>query len=426
MNSFEELGLSPEILGAVKALGFDVPFPIQEAVIPLLWSGSDVIGQAHTGTGKTAAFGLPILEILDENNPNIQALVLVPTRELAMQVAGDINSYAKLTRKHALAIYGGQSIHAQIDALEDHPQIIVGTPGRMIDHLERGSIRLESVECVVLDEADRMLDMGFIQDVEHILAQIGRKRQTAFFSATMPKEVVELARRHMRNPREVLMESEDLNVKEIKQYFCETDREGKLDALLKLLRDPRVQRAIVFCRTKRSTFWLSQSLRRRNENATAINGDLSQNQRDETMKAFRSGQNRILVATDLAGRGLDIEGVTHIINYDVPDDPYTYFHRIGRTGRAGRTGTAITIVSAEQKADFRAIETLADYQIERLNFGKSDSNALTSTDRREGRPSSEAWRRPQGRPYREMRRVQGSPFRDAHRSSGAFIENLRP
>ena len=424
MSSFEELGLSPEILGAIKALGFDVPFPIQEAIIPLLWSGNDVIGQAHTGTGKTAAFGLPILEIVDETNPNIQALVLVPTRELAMQVASDINSYGKFTAKHALAIYGGQSIHAQIDALEDHPQIIVGTPGRIIDHLERGSLHLENVQCVVLDEADRMLDMGFIHDVEHILAQIG-KRQTALFSATMPGEVLKLARRHMNNPREILIESEDLNVKEIKQYFCEADRERKLDALMRILRDSSVQRAIVFCRTKRTTFWLSQSLRRRNEYATAINGDLSQNQRDEAMKAFRSGRSRILVATDLAGRGLDIDGVTHIINYDVPEDPYTYFHRIGRTGRAGKTGTAVTIVSAEQSPDFRAIQTLADYRIEPLQAGTP--NMRTVVARHEG-PNQfhHEKRRFEGSPHRQIRHAHGSNFRGLHRPSGAFIDNLRP
>lgn len=425
MSSFEELGLSSEILSAIKALGFDVPFPIQEAVIPLLWSGSDVIGQAHTGTGKTAAFGLPILEIVDENNPNIQALILVPTRELAMQVAGDINSYGKFTRKHALAIYGGQSIHAQIDALEDHPQIIVGTPGRIIDHLERGTLRLEDVECVVLDEADRMLDMGFIDDVEHIMGRVG-KCQTALFSATVPEEVLELARKHMRNPREVLIESEDLNVKEITQYFCQADRDGKLDALLRILRDRSVQRAIVFCRTKRSTFWLCQSLRRRNEHATAINGNLSQNQRDEAMNAFRSGRSRVLVATDLAGRGLDIDGVTHIINYDVPEDPYTYFHRIGRTGRAGKTGTAVTIVSAEQSADFRAIQTMADYRIERLELNKPDSNTLKVRNENPTGFQHGTRRRFEGRPHRHIRHTHGSGFRGVHRPSGAFIEDLRP
>ena len=425
MSNFEELGLSPEILSAIKALGFDVPFPIQEAVIPLLWSGSDVIGQAHTGTGKTAAFGLQILEIVDENDPNIQALVLVPTRELAMQVAGDINSYGKFTRKHALAIYGGQSIHAQIDALEDHPQIIVGTPGRIIDHLERGTLRLENVACVVLDEADRMLDMGFIDDVEHIMGRVG-KRQTALFSATMPEEVLKLAHEHMKNAREVLIDSEDLNIKEITQYFCQADRDRKLDALLKILRDGSVQRAIVFCRTKRSTFWLCQSLRRRNEHATAINGDLSQNQRDEAMKAFRSGRSRVLVATDLAGRGLDIDGVTHIINYDVPEDPYTYFHRIGRTGRAGKTGPAVTIVSTEQSADFRAIQTMADYRIERLELNKPDSNTLTARDERQSGFQHETRRRFEGRPHRHIRHTHGSGFRGVHRPSGALIENLRP
>ena len=425
MSSFEELGLSPEILSAVKALGFDVPFPIQEAIIPLLWSGSDVIGQAHTGTGKTAAFGLPILEIVDENNLNIQALVLVPTRELAMQVADDINSYAKFTRKRALAIYGGQSIHAQIDALEDCPQIIVGTPGRILDHLERRSLKLENVQCVVLDEADRMLDMGFIDDVEHILQATGR-HQIAFFSATMPNEIRKLAHRHMKNPREVLIESEDLNVKEIKQCFCQADRDTKLDALLKILHDKSVERAIVFCRTKRTTFWLNESLRRRHENATAINGDLSQNQRDRAMKDFRSGHSRILVATDLAGRGLDIDGVTHIINYDVPEDPLTYFHRIGRTGRAGKTGTAVTIVSAEQSADFRTIETMADYHIERLEIGKLERNTSAPSKERSTRYYGETRRRFNGTQHRRARYGHEPPFRGVRGPSGASITNVRP
>jgi len=425
MSSFEELGLSPEILSAVKALGFDVPFPIQEAIIPLLWSGSDVIGQAHTGTGKTAAFGLPILEIVDENNLNIQALVLVPTRELAMQVTDDINSYAKLTRKRALAIYGGQSIHAQIDALQDCPQVIVGTPGRILDHLERGSLHLGSVQCVVLDEADRMLDMGFIDDVEHILQQTGR-RQIAFFSATMPDEVRKLARRHMKNPREVLIEADDLNIKEIKQYFCQADRDTKLDALVKVLHDKNVQRAIVFCRTKRTTFWLTESLRRRHENATAINGDLSQNQRDRAMEDFRNGRTRILVATDLAGRGLDIDGVTHIINFDVPEDPYTYFHRIGRTGRAGKSGTAVTIVSADQSADFRTIETMADYQIERFEIGKLERSPFSPRNERPRRFQEHSRSRFNGMPYRHTRYSRDPPFRRIHRQSGEPIENLRP
>ena len=423
MSSFEELGLSPEIVSAVKALGFDVPFPIQEAIIPLLWSGTDVIGQAHTGTGKTAAFGLPILEIVDEKNLNIQALVLVPTRELAMQVADDINSYAKYTRKRALAIYGGQSIHAQIDALEDCPQIIVGTPGRILDHLERRTLHLENVQCVVLDEADRMLDMGFINDVEHILQQTGR-RQTAVFSATMPDEVLKLARKHMRNPREVLMESDDLNVKEIKQYFCQADRDTKLDALVKVLQDKNVKRAIVFCRTKRTTFWLSESLRRRHENATAINGDLSQNQRDRTMEDFGTGRSRIMVATDLAGRGLDIDGVTHIINYDVPEEPLTYFHRIGRTGRAGKTGTAVTIVSGEQNADCRAIETMADYQIERLEIGKLERNTFVPSDRRPERFHEGSRRGYNGMPHRHSRYSHGPPLRGVRGPSDASITHF--
>ena len=223
MSTFEKLGLSPEIMDAIKALGFERQFPIQEATIPLLRSGTDVIGQAHTGTGKTAAFGLPLLEKVDEKNLNIQALVLVPTRELAIQVAGDINSYARFTRKRALAIYGGQSINVQMNALKDCPQIIVGTPGRIIDHMERGSLRLDKVQYVVLDEADRLLDMGFIDDVDHILTKTRSRRQMALFSATMPKDVLRLARRHMRNPREVLIESQDLSVREISQCYYQVD-----------------------------------------------------------------------------------------------------------------------------------------------------------------------------------------------------------
>lgn len=422
MSSFEELGLSPEIVSAIKALGFNVPFPIQEAVIPLLWSGSDVIGQAHTGTGKTAAFGLPLLEIVDEGDLNVQALVLVPTRELAVQVAEDINSYGKLTRKRALAIYGGQSIHAQIDALEDCPQIIVGTPGRVIDHLERGTLRLDNVQCVVLDEADRMLDMGFIDDVERILGSIKTKRQTALFSATMPEEILKLAHRHMKNPREVLIESEDLNVKEISQYFYQVDSERKLDALLSILQDEKVKRAMVFCRTKRTTFWLAESLRRRNENATAINGSLSQNQRDHTMEAFRNGRSRVLVATDLAGRGLDIDGVTHIINYDVPEDPYTYFHRIGRTGRAGRTGTAMTIVSPEQASDFRTIQEMANYQIDRLHLNNLPRSTLTPRNGGQARFHRETRGR-LGRPHRHFRHGYRPALRSLHDPRDAFMSN---
>lgn len=424
MSNFEKLGLSPEILDAIKALGFERQFPIQEATIPLLRHGSDVIGQAHTGTGKTAAFGLPLLEIVDEKNLNIQALVLVPTRELAVQVASDINSYGRFTRKHALAIYGGQSINAQIRALEDCPQIIVGTPGRLIDLLERGSLHLEKVQCVVLDEADRMLDMGFIDDVEHILTKTGSKRQIAFFSATMPKEVLKLARRHMKNPREVLIEPEDLNVKQISQYYCQVDQERKLDALLRILQDKEVQRAIVFCRTKRSTFWLNQSLGRRNQDAIALNGDLTQHQRDRAMNAFRSGQIRILVATDLAGRGLDVDGVTHIINYDVPQNPYTYFHRIGRTGRAGKTGTAVTIVSTEQNVDFRTIQSMADDRIERLNFS-SGPDAFTARRDGSSRSSDETRHAFERRPHRYSRHPPRSNFRYSHRRSYTFMKNRR-
>lgn len=424
MSNFEDIGLSPEILEAIKTLGFEKQFPIQEAVIPILRNGSDVIGQAHTGTGKTAAYGLPLLEIVDERNLNIQAMVLVPTRELAVQVASDINSYGRLTRKHALAIYGGQSINLQIRALEDCPQIIVGTPGRLIDLLTRRSLHLEKVKFVVLDEADRMLDMGFIIDVERILARTGSERQIAFFSATMPKEVLKLARRHMKTPSEVLLEPEDPNVKEISQYYCQVNQERKLEALIRILDDKKVQHAIVFCRTKHSTFWLNKSLVRRNHDAIALNGDLTQRQRDIAMKAFRSGQIRILVATDLAGRGLDVESVTHIINYDVPQDPYTYFHRIGRTGRAGKTGTAVTIVCAEQKVDFQTIQSMADNRIKRLDFS-SDSEEFTARREESSIPGEDTKRAFEKRSYQYPKHSRHSNLRHSRRRSSRFMRNRR-
>ena len=356
MNSFEDMGLNPKIVGALDDLGFKKPFPIQERVIPILWSGSDVIGQSHTGSGKTAAFGLPILEIIDEKNPAVQALIVVPTRELAVQVAREINSYAKNTYKRALALYGGESIYAQLDAMRERPQIIVGTPGRLLDHIDRKSLKLDEVLCVILDEADRMLDMGFIEDVEQILRATSGAHQTALFSATIPQELLKLARRYMKNPREILIESIDLNVKEIEQHFLVTDTKKRIESLIRLLHSEKVGRAIVFCRTKRDTFWLNRMLHERGISSVAINGNLSQGQRDRAMEAFVKGRSRIMVATDLASRGLDIDGVTHIINFDVPDDPYSYFHRIGRTGRAGKKGIAITMVTPPQRANFERIQ----------------------------------------------------------------------
>ena len=365
MHNFENMGLSPEIVESLDDLGFQRPYPIQEQVIPLLLSGSDIIGQAHTGTGKTAAFGLPILEIVNENNPNVQALIIVPTRELAVQVAQDLNSYGKKTNKRALALYGGVSKYVQLEAMRTHPSIIVGTPGRLLDHLRGRSLVLDNVLCVVLDEADRMLEMGFIEDVELILRSIKRKHQTALFSATIPKSVLKLARRYMNNPREVLIESDDLNVKEIEQYYVPTDSRTKSKSLMKLLHREKIDRAILFCRTKRDTFQINEMLRSRGFSSVAINGNLTQNQRDWAMNKFVNGRCRILVATDLAGRGLDIEGITHIINLDVPQDPYSYFHRIGRTGRAGKKGIAITLVSPEQRSNFKKIQEIGGNTIKK-------------------------------------------------------------
>jgi ATP-dependent RNA helicase DeaD len=292
-------------------------------------------------------------------------LIIVPTRELAVQVAEDINSYGKKTNKHALALYGGVSKYVQLEAMRTCPSIVVGTPGRLLDHLDGGSLVLDDVLCVVLDEADRMLEMGFIEDVELIMRSIKGKHQTALFSATIPKSVLKLARRYMNNPREVLIESDDLNVKEIEQYYVTTDSRTKSKSLMKLLHREKIDRAILFCRTKRDTFQINEMLRSRGFSSVVINGNLTQNQRDWAMNKFVNGRRRILVATDLAGRGLDIEGITHIINLDVPQDPYNYFHRIGRTGRAGKKGIAITLVSPEQRSNFKKIQEIGGNTIEK-------------------------------------------------------------
>lgn len=370
MNEFQELGISHRILSGIE---FQTPFPIQTAAIPLLMKGYDVIGQARTGTGKTAAFGIPLLERVDENDPSVQALVLVPTRELAIQVADDLRSFARHTGIKILAVYGGQPIYSQMEALQTAVHVIVGTPGRTIDHLRRATLDFRDVKVVVLDEADRMLDMGFIDDVVYLLAKTHRDRQTSLFSATMPREILELARRQMHSPEMILIDEDHPTVDEITQYFTPVASKHKLDQLCEILHRPEVGKVIVFCRTKRETMWLARQLDLRRFRPMMINGDLPQSRRDRAMDAFVHGKAKILVATDLASRGLDIDGVTHIINFDTPMDPNSYLHRIGRTGRAGRTGTAITLVSEHERQDFNRIQQVANNQIRQLQYAELNS-----------------------------------------------------
>ncbi|MDR3563542.1 MAG: DEAD/DEAH box helicase [Negativicutes bacterium] len=350
---FGELQLSKKILSAIAEMGFEEPSPIQAQTIPIVMEGHDVIGQAQTGTGKTAAFGIPIMENITEAR-HIQALVLTPTRELAIQVSEELAKIGKFKRIKTLPVYGGQSIDRQIRALHFGVQVAIGTPGRLLDHIRRGTIRLNNVKTLVLDEADEMLDMGFIDDIETILQNVPNERQTMLFSATMPMQIRSLANRYMKSPVEVTISKEQVTVPLTDQYYYET--RDKLDGLCRVLDAETNDKAIIFCRTKRGVDDLVASLQPRGFAAEGLHGDLSQSQRDRVMKKFREGQLEILVATDVAARGLDIESVTHVINYDIPQDPESYVHRIGRTGRAGRKGIAITFIEPREFRQLKLIE----------------------------------------------------------------------
>lgn len=358
VQRFEDLPLSPEILRGIKDLEFTELFPIQaQAIMPLL-NGKDVIGQAQTGTGKTAAFGIPMLERVRRDDRQVQGLVLVPTRELAMQVAEHLNNFSKYTPMRAVPIYGGDSIQKQISILRRGTQIVVGTPGRVIDHMRRGTLRLNAIRVVVLDEADRMLDMGFRDDIDYILTRIPRQRQLSLFSATIDEQAMQISHRYMTNPEKILVSKDEIALPQITQLYAVVNPREKLDTLRSLIETENINRAIIFCGTKHGTAHLSRDLQRYGYNAEALHADLTQAQRESVIEAFRRNQIQLLIATDVAARGLDIEGITHIINYDVPFDALMYFHRIGRTARVGRDGTAITLVSYGEMADFEKIQSL--------------------------------------------------------------------
>ena len=357
-DNFKELGISPEILKAVEDMGFEEPTPIQKASIPIALTGKDLIGQAQTGTGKTAAFGIPILSRIDTSKPGPQAVVLSPTRELAIQSAEEINHLAQYLPIHALPIYGGQDIERQFKALRKHPNIIVATPGRLMDHMKRGTIDLSHVQMLVLDEGDEMVDMGFIDDIRTILAAIPDERQTMFFSATMPEPIRELAETFQKQPELVKIKAATVTIDLIEQEYIELPDRQKFDALCRLLDMQEPELAIVFVRTKRRADEVTEALKKRGYMAEGLHGDLSQQKRDTVVRQFKESTIDILVATDVAARGLDISGVTHVYNFDMPQDPEIYVHRVGRTGRAGKTGLAVTfVISRNQKA---AIESLSD------------------------------------------------------------------
>ncbi|MFZ3132340.1 MAG: DEAD/DEAH box helicase [Desulfosporosinus sp.] len=366
LQSFGDNQLSKQVLQALSEMGFEEPSPIQIEAIPVALEDLDIIGQAQTGTGKTAAFGIPITEKVNPKFQAVQALIVTPTRELAIQVAEEIAKIGKYRHVKPLPIYGGQPIDRQIRALRMGYQVVVGTPGRLLDHLNRGTLRLQHVKIVVLDEADEMLDMGFIEDIESLLKEVPAEgRQVMLFSATMPLGIRKLAQTYMKNPRSVSVSRDELTVPQIEQVFYETRESIKVDALCRIIDLEDIGQGIIFCRTKRGVDELVGALEARGYFADALHGDLSQQQRDRVMKRFRDGKSELLVATDVAARGLDIINVTHVLNFDIPQDPVSYVHRIGRTGRIGRKGVAITLISPKEYRQLRLIENLIKTRIRR-------------------------------------------------------------
>ncbi len=356
MTTFSQLGLHPDLVQTVTALGYTQPTPIQAQIIPLMLAGHDVLGQAQTGTGKTAAFALPVLQQLIPHAPHVQALVLAPTRELAQQVARAFTSYGQSKHPRVLAVYGGAPYDPQIRALRRGVDVVVGTPGRLLDLVRRRVIDLSGITTLVLDEADEMLSMGFIEDIETLLEQTPTARQTALFSATLPPTVRKLAQAYMDQPQSVTIKRQHLTVASIDQRYYLVNGRDKLAALTRLFEMEEIGRALIFARTRIGTGELASALSARGFPAEALNGDMSQASREQVLRRFRQGQVDVLVATDVAARGLDIDDITHVFNYDLPQDPEVYVHRIGRTGRAGKTGVAMTLITPKEMYRLRQIQ----------------------------------------------------------------------
>lgn len=366
-KSFHHLALSADILSALTDLGYEIPTPVQEQSIPILLEGHDLLAQAQTGTGKTAAFALPSLSRLAIDIKKPQVLVIAPTRELAIQVAEAFQSYAKHIKGfHVIPIYGGQDYQTQLKALKRGAQVIVGTPGRLMDHLRRRSLSLKHLETIILDEADEMLKMGFIDDIEWILEHIPEEHQTALFSATMPPSIQKIAKRYLNKPEKVHIKETTNTVKTIEQLYVQVNKDKKLDILTRLLEVEDIEAAIIFTRTKNSSDELAQKLCARGHAAAALNGDMNQALRKKVLSQIKSGKLDIIVATDVAARGIDIERVSHVINYDIPHDVESYIHRIGRTGRAGRKGRALLFVTARERRLLNDIERTTKQSIEQI------------------------------------------------------------
>jgi len=368
---FSNFGISNELQDILKKNGIVEPTPVQIQSIPVLLKGQDIICQAQTGTGKTLAFMLPIFEKIDITKPDVQALIITPTRELAIQITAEAKKLVEGKDVSILAAYGGQDVEKQVKKLKHGIHLVIGTPGRLLDHLRRKTISFNSLSMLVLDEADQMLHMGFLNEVEDIVNQMPKqKRQTMLFSATMPKQIKSLSAKYMKKPIEVHVQGEKITLDEIKQIVVETTDRGKQDALCEIIDEHRPFMAIIFCRTKRRVIKLNEALQDLGYNSDELHGDLSQAKRESVMKSFRKLELQFLVATDVAARGLDIEGITHVFNYDIPEDPQTYIHRIGRTGRAGQTGIAITFATPRDRENLLLIEKGIRMTLKKRNMAK--------------------------------------------------------
>ncbi|RNF38565.1 DEAD/DEAH box helicase [Planococcus salinus] len=376
MVKFSDLNISETTLKSVRRMGFEEATPIQEGTIRLGMEGKDIIGQAQTGTGKTTAFGIPLVEKIDTKDGNVQGLVIAPTRELAIQVSEELYRLGKDKNVRILSVYGGQEIGRQIRALKNRPQIIVGTPGRLIDHINRRTLKLDNVNTLVLDEADEMLNMGFIEDIQKIMSSVPETRQTLLFSATMPDAIRRIAEKFMKTPEVVKIKSKEMTVENIEQFYVKSVEREKFDILSRLLNVQQPELAIIFGRTKRRVDELAKALNIRGYLAEGIHGDLSQAKRMSVLKQFKAGKIDILVATDVAARGLDISDVSHVYNFDIPQDPESYVHRIGRTGRAGRKGVAVTFVTPREMGYLSIVERTTKKKMEALIPPTADEAVL--------------------------------------------------
>jgi len=393
VTGFTQLGVSQIRVERLQELGITKPTPVQMETIPIVYEGRDVVSQAQTGTGKTLAFVLPMLDRIRLEQPVVQGLILTPTRELALQITAEVKKLIRDTGIQVLAVYGGQDVEAQLHKLKGHNHIVVATPGRLLDHLRRGTISLSDVKMLVLDEADQMLHMGFWMEVDDILRQTSPVKQTMLFSATMPPKIRDVSERLLRNPARVTVKTERVTVKGIRQWAVETTDRLKQDTLVKLLYETQPFLAMIFCRTKRRAHVLNEALQQKGFSSDELHGDLSQSKREQVMKRFREARLQLLVATDVAARGLDVEGVTHVFNYDIPLDVESYIHRIGRTGRAGESGLAITLYAAKDRQALAEIEDGIGMTLERRTEDGSRQAAASRDASRTGRGSRSSTQR---------------------------------